>query len=73
MQSYAPSGVNQIVDFFKKIKHENIEMKYLGAGKYNLRIIATDYDFAEGLFETHIIKPVEEFKENGGIAEFARN
>ncbi|MCK4670010.1 MAG: S1 RNA-binding domain-containing protein [Nanoarchaeota archaeon] len=72
LQTYAPDGVKVLAKTFKEISHENIEIKYLGAGKFSVLIKAKDYDFAEELFEKHIEKQVEAFKEGGGIAEFAR-
>ncbi|MBW3011421.1 S1 RNA-binding domain-containing protein [Candidatus Woesearchaeota archaeon] len=72
LESYEPDGVKKLVDVFKKMSHENIEIKYTGAGKYSVLIKAKDYDFAEEIFEKHIEKQVEAFKKEGGKAEFAR-
>lgn len=72
MQTYAPDGIKLLESTFKKMKHENIDIKYLGAGNYSVFVKAKDYDFAEELFKNNIEAQIEAFKEKGGIAKIER-
>lgn len=75
LTSYAANGVDVVKEALKKaieIGEENISIKYLGAGSYNLVVNAKDYKEAEKLLEDALEKALEYVRKNEGEGEFVR-
>ena len=75
LTSYAANGVDVVKEALKKateIGEENISIKYLGAGSYNLIVNARDYKEAEKLLEDALEKALEYVRKNEGEGEFVR-
>ena len=75
LSSYAPDGVAIIKESLKQALEsgkEGISIKYLGAGSYNVVVIAKDYKKAEKLLKEASDKALEYVRENDGQGEFAR-
>ncbi|RMF56135.1 S1 RNA-binding domain-containing protein [Candidatus Woesearchaeota archaeon] len=74
IKSYRADGV----EFIKKVlgeeikKHDNISVKYVGAGKYDVSVSGDDYKKAETVLKEFIGNIEKEFKSNNGTAEFVR-
>jgi translation initiation factor 2 subunit 1 len=75
LTSYASNGVDVVKEALKQalvIGKENISIKYLGGGSYNVIINAKDYKEAEKLLEDALEKALEYVKNNDGEGEFTR-
>lgn len=75
LTSYAANGVDVVKEALKKaieIGEENISIKYLGAGSYNLIVNAKDYKEAEKLLKDALEKALEYVRKNEGEGEFVR-
>jgi translation initiation factor 2 subunit 1 len=71
--SYAPDGVEVIKQAVKKaILNDEIVIKYLGAGKYDIEVTAKDYPEAEELMEKASGAVLTFMKSKEGLAEFSR-
>jgi translation initiation factor 2 subunit 1 len=73
--SYASNGVDVVKEALKKAAEtgkENISIKYLGAGSYNVLVNAKDYKEAEKLLKDSLEKALEHVKKNEGEGEFVR-
>lgn len=70
--SYEKDGVEMIKQALKKAEGKNIEIKYIGAGIYNISVKAEDYKEAEKIME-HCVNSVIKFMgKHNGICEFKR-
>ncbi|MCH8329105.1 MAG: translation initiation factor IF-2 subunit alpha [Nanoarchaeota archaeon] len=75
LTSYAANGVDVVKEALKKaieIGEENISIKYLGAGSYNLVVNARDYKEAERILKEVLEKALEYMRNNEGEGEFVR-
>ncbi len=73
LTSHAPNGVEIIKDSVKKgLIDKNIEVKYLGAGKFDISVTAADYKKAEELLEKSTEATLDFIKRNNGHGEFFR-
>ncbi len=75
LTSYAANGVDVVKEALKKateIGKENISIKYLGAGSYNIAVNAKDYKEAEKLLKDALEKALECVRKNEGEGEFVR-
>lgn len=75
LTSYAANGVDVVKEALKKaieIGEENISIKYLGAGSYNLVVNAKDYKEAERILKEVLEKALEYMRNNEGEGEFVR-
>ena len=68
--SYDSNGIAIIKEAFSKIK--NVDVKYLGAGKYGMTVKAEDYKTAEKILEKNSDAVVEFIEKNKGEASFER-
>jgi|TARA_Y100000310_G_scaffold341852_1_gene442462 translation initiation factor 2 subunit 1 len=75
LTSFAADGVEVVKEALKKammVGKEDISIKYLGAGSYNLVINAKDYKEAEKLLKEALEKALEYVRKNEGQGEFVR-
>lgn len=75
LTSYAANGVDVVKEALKKATEtgkENISIKYLGAGSYNVAVNAKDYKEAEKLLKDALEKALECVRKNEGEGEFVR-
>jgi len=73
LTSYAPNGVEIIKESIKKsLIDKNIEVKYLGAGKFDINVTALDYKEAEALLDKSTKAILEFINKNNGHGEFFR-
>ncbi len=75
LTSFASNGIDVVKEALKKaaeIGRENILIKYLGAGSYNVVINAKDYKEAEKLLKDASEKALEHVRKNEGEGEFIR-
>ncbi len=75
LTSYASNGVEVVKEALKKAKEvgkENVSIKYLGAGSYNVTINAKDYKEAEKILEEVSEKALEYIRKNEGEGNFVR-
>ncbi len=71
--SHAPDGVDIIKGAIKKaIVNDNVDIKYLGGGKYDIEVRAKDYPEAEEVMEKASTSAMNHMKTKGGIGEFSR-
>lgn len=68
--SYAPNGIEIIKETLAKAK--DVEINYLGAGKYSVNVKADDYKTAEKILEKNVEVVIEFLKKNKGEASFER-
>jgi translation initiation factor 2 subunit 1 len=75
LSTYASNGVDIIKECLKIIQDsgKKIDIKYLGAGTYNLIIPAKDYKEAENILERAIGKSSDFINDNDGNLEFVRS
>ncbi|MBN4049222.1 translation initiation factor IF-2 subunit alpha [archaeon AH-315-M20] len=75
LTSFAANGIDIIKEALKKAeetKKENVSIKYLGAGSYNIAINAKDYKEAEKLLKEASEKAIEHIEKYDGSGEFMR-
>ena len=75
LTSYAPNGVDVVKEALERaaeIGKEDISIKYLGAGSYNVVVNAKDYKVAENLLKEALEKTLDYVKKNDGEGEFIR-
>jgi translation initiation factor 2 subunit 1 len=71
--SHAPDGVDVIKGAIKKaLLNDNVEIKYLGGGKYDVVVKAKDYPEAEEIMEKASTGALAHMKAKGGLGEFSR-
>lgn len=71
--SKASDGVDIVKVALKKgLIDENIEIKYMGAGKYDVVVTALDYKIAEALLEKSTNLVIAEIEAKGGQGSFSR-
>lgn len=70
LRSYAPNGIDIIKEALSKAK--NVEIKYLGAGKFSLAVKSDDYKKAEKILEKDSEVIIEFMEKNKGEASFER-
>lgn len=75
VKSWDPDGVDVIKEAMKKgiASSENLDIKYGGAGYYNLSITAGDYPEAEDILKKVVDIVVSHMQKNNGEASFARS
>ena len=73
LTSNAPDGVEVIKEAVKRaLINEKIDIKYLGAGKFDLTIKAKEYPEAEEIMEKASGAAMDYVKSKDGIGEFSR-
>jgi translation initiation factor 2 alpha subunit (eIF-2alpha) len=70
--SYAADAVSLIKKALKHGVHDDVDMKYVGAGKYQLTFHAEDYKQCEALMSDITGKIIDSVKESGAEASFER-
>ena len=73
--SFAPNGIDIIKEALKKAEETGknaIDIKYLGAGSYNILLNAKDYKEAEKLIKEVTEKAIEHVRKSDGKGEFLR-
>ncbi len=68
--SYAPDGVEIIKEALSQAK--DVEIKYLGGGKYSVNVKAEDYKTAEDLLKNAVDPVISFIKKKGGEGSFER-
>jgi translation initiation factor 2 subunit 1 len=68
--SYAPNGIDIIKEALSKAK--NVEIKYLGAGKFSMNVKSDDYKKAEKILEKNSEAIIDFMEKNKGEASFER-
>ncbi|MCH8067517.1 MAG: translation initiation factor IF-2 subunit alpha [Nanoarchaeota archaeon] len=75
LTSFAANGVDIVKEALKKAEEagkENILIKYLGAGSYNVTVNGKDYKEAENILEKASEKALEYIRKNDGDGELVR-
>lgn len=75
LTSYASNGVDIVKEALKKAEEsakENVSIKYLGAGSYNVVVNASNYKEAEKILKDASEKTLDYVKRNEGQGEFLR-
>ena len=71
--SHAPDGVEVIKGAIKKAAFEdNVDIKYLGGGKYDIEVKAKDYPEAEEMMKKASTAALTYMKAKGSIGDFSR-
>ena len=71
--SHSPDGVDVIKGAIKKaLLNDNVEIKYLGGGKYDIVVKAKDYPEAEAIMEKATTAALTFMKAKNSIGEFSR-
>jgi len=70
--SYAPDGVEIIKDSIKKGIGKNIKILYVGGGKYNIKVKASDYKAAEKILKDSTEAIIQYAEKNDVKASFER-
>jgi len=74
--SYAPNGIEIVKKALKNAKKagkDAIQVLYVSAGNYKLKITSTDYKTAEKILKECVDSAVKEFDEKEGEAKFTRD
>ncbi|MEM4554451.1 MAG: translation initiation factor IF-2 subunit alpha [Candidatus Anstonellaceae archaeon] len=71
---YAPDGVERIKSIFGSLQYSGVEFSihYLGAPKYQLKVVAQDYKSAERALSEIVSQITAAAKKAGAFAEFSR-
>lgn len=72
LTSYAPNGVETIRNALRSIKDENISVQCVGAPKYRLTVVSSDYPTAEDILNKTAQKAIKFVEKAGGTGEFHR-
>lgn len=75
LASYAPNGVEivkKILSSFEKPKGAEAQILYLGAPKYQLRVVADDFKVADKAVESIVASILAAAKDAHAVAEFSR-
>lgn len=72
LTSYAPNGVETIRNALRSIKDENISVQCVGAPKYRLTVVSSDYPTAEDILNKTAQKVIKLVEKAGGTGEFHR-
>ncbi len=73
LMSYAPDGTEVIKGAVKKaLVNEDVDIKYLGAGRYDITVKAKEYPEAEEVMEKASGAAIEFIRSKNGIGEFSR-
>lgn len=75
LTSYEPEGINIVKEALKKaqdIGKNNINIKYLGAGTYRIRVKAKDYKEAEQILKNSTENAIDFVSSREGEGSFAR-
>ena len=70
LTSYEPEGIEIVKEALKKAK--GAEVKYKGAGVYNVTVKAPDYKEAEKILEKATEAPINHIEKNKGKGKFTR-
>ena len=69
---YQADGVDLVKKTFTQVESENVNLYYLGGGKYNLVITSSDYKAGEKILDKCLDKVNSFVDENDGEVEFVR-
>jgi len=72
LMSYDPEGVEIIKGALKKAGGEGIDIKYKGAGEYNIVVRASDYKEAEKILKNSVDKATRYMEKKKGTAVFKK-
>ena len=75
LTSYSKNGVDEVKRILSSVKAPagvETELLYLGAPKYQLRVVADDFKSADKALETIVEHIYAEAKKSGAIADFAK-
>jgi len=72
LSSTAPDGVEKVRAALKEAKKDNVEMKYLGAGRFLLGTKASDYKSAEEILKKASERAITAIKKSGGLGDYKR-
>ncbi len=74
LSSLAPNGIELIKESLKKLQStsENVSLSYLGSGKYNVTVAASDYKEAEKVLESSTEAAISFMHSKKGMGEFKR-
>lgn len=73
LRTFKQDGVNLIKNVVKKMKEDsNLTIKYDGAGKYSVKLIADDYKSGEKVLKEKILDRIEELEDEGFEISFER-
>ncbi len=70
--SYAPDGVEIIKETLKKGMNKNIKILYVGGGRYNIKVKASDYKTAEKMLKDSTEAIINYAEKNHAEASFER-
>ncbi len=73
VSSYAPDGVEIIKNGLKTLKSESTSVKYLGGGRYSVKISSSNYKTAEKKLKEKIDPTLEFYKKKKATATFERS
>jgi len=75
LKSFEPNGIDVVKNALENaanIGKDNINIKYLGAGTYNIQITAKNYKDAEKIIKNSTEKAIEIVSKEGGEGSFVR-
>jgi translation initiation factor 2 subunit 1 len=72
LTSYAPDGVDIIREALTAIEDDKLSVQCVGAPKYRLTVISSDYPTAESILDNAAQKAIEIVEKSGGEGEFHR-
>jgi translation initiation factor 2 subunit 1 len=76
LQTYDPNGVDIIREAISKAiekNSSNIEIRYLGAGRYAVSVKASDYKGAEKILKSSVDAAIKHMEKSKGSASFERH
>ena len=69
---YQDDGIDLIKKTLSEIETQNLEVSYIGGGKYNLVMTSSDYKTGEKILQKSLKKVTDFVGENDGEVEFVR-
>lgn len=72
LTTYAPEGVEVIREALKKAQAANVQMHYIGGGKYQIKVTSGDYKTAEDILGKATKAAIEYMASKGGEGSFLR-
>jgi translation initiation factor 2 subunit 1 len=72
LTSYAPNGVEIIRNALGSINDKNLSVQCVGAPKYRLTVVSSDYPTAEDILDKAAQKAIKLVEKAGGEGEFHR-
>lgn len=67
-----PDGINIIKETLSKLQKGKIEISYISAPKYKIKVVASDYKTAEGILKQVQEDAISEIESHGGTASFSK-